>query len=175
MSIPATSFAMSGNLPAEDSVAELYDEMDLQQATQAYLWALPIVSFAQWQDAHEKVFGARSGDLVLYQTYEDKLGILTANATTPYIIAFIDLSKTGPMVLEMPPGNIAGGLGDFWQREMGVMGEMGPDKGKGGKYLIVPPGQEAPAAKGYYLIRATTMNVFIGFRTLDSDLQKSMA
>ena len=82
----------------------------------------------------QTVFGAHSGDLVLYQTYEDKLGILTANATTPYIIAFIDLSKTGPMVLEMPAGHIAGGLGDFWQREMGVMGEMGPDQGKGAKY-----------------------------------------
>lgn len=104
--------------------------MDLQQATQAYLWGLPLVSFAQWQYAHETVFGAHSGDLVLYQFYEDKLGILTANATTPYIIAFIDLSNTGPMVLEMPPGHIAGGLGDFWQREMGVMGEMGPRPGK---------------------------------------------
>jgi hypothetical protein len=175
MSIPATSFAMSGNLPAEDSVAELYDEMDLQQATQAYLWALPIVSFAQWQDAHEKVFGARSGDLVLYQTYEDKLGILTANATTPYIIAFIDLSKTGPMVLEMPAGHIAGGLADFWQREMGVMGEMGPDKGKGAKYLIVPPGKPAPESKGYLVVEATTMNIFIGFRTLDPDPDEAMA
>jgi hypothetical protein len=139
------------------------------------LWALPLVSFAQWQYENENVFGAHSGDLVLYQTYEDKLGILTANATTPYIIAFIDLSKTGPMVLEMPPGHIAGGLGDFWQREMGVMGEMGPDQGKGGKYLIVPPGQNTPEAKGYHVIQATTMNVFIGFRTLDPYVQKSMA
>jgi hypothetical protein len=175
MSIPATSFAMSGNLPAEDSVAKLYDEMGLQQATQAYLWALPIVSFAQWQDAHENVFDARSGDLVLYQTYEDKLGILTANATTPYIIAFINLSKTGPMVLEMPAGHIAGGLGDFWQREMGVMGEMGPDQGKGAKYLIVPPGKTTPESKGYFVVQATTMNIFIGFRTLDPDPDKGMA
>jgi hypothetical protein len=173
--LTATSVAMTGDLPAKDSVPKLYDEMDLQQATQAYLWALPLVSFAQWQYEHETVFGAHSGDLVLYQSYEDKLGILTANATTPYIIAFIDLSKTGPMVLEMPPGHIAGGLGDFWQREMGVMGEMGPDQGKGGKFLIVPPGQKAPATQGYHLIQATTMNVFIGFRTLDPDEQKAIA
>ena len=58
------------------------------------------------------------------------------------------------MVLEMPPGNIAEGLGDFRQREMGVMGEMGPDKGKGGKYLIVPPGQETSTKDGYYIINA---------------------
>lgn len=173
--LTSTQIPTTGDLPAKEAIPRLYDEMDLQQAAQAYLWALPLVSFAQWQHEQETVFGAHSGDLVLYQSYEDKLGILTANATTPYIVAFIDLSKTGSMVLEMPPGNIAGGLGDFWQREMGVMGEMGPDQGKGGKYLIVPPGQEAPAAKGYYVIKATTMNVFIGFRTLDPDLQKSMA
>ena len=170
----ANSFAMNGDLPAKESVARLYDELDLQQATQAYLWALPMVSFAQWQAVHEGVFGAHSGDLVLYQTYEDKLGILTANATTPYIIAFIDLSKTGPMVLEMPAGHIAGGLGDFWQREMGVMGEMGPDQGKGARYLIVPPGKDAPPAQGFFTIKATTMNIFIGFRTLDPDPQKAM-
>jgi hypothetical protein len=52
---------------------------------------------------------------------------------------------------------------------------MGPDRGKGGKYLIVPPGQKPPESKGYYVIPATTMNVFIGFRTLDPDVQKSMA
>src|SRR5271170_59735 len=151
MTMPANSLAQSGRLPAKGSVAKLYEEMDLQQATQAYLWALPFVSFAQWQDAHESVFGARSGDLVLYQSYEDKLGILTANATTPYIIAFINLSKTGPMVLEMPAGHIAGGLADFWQREMGVMGEMGPDQGKGAKYLIVPPGNAAQDSAGYLI------------------------
>jgi hypothetical protein len=173
--LTATSVAMTGDLPVKDSIPKLYDEMDLQQATQAYLWGLPLVSFAQRQYAHETVFGAHSGDLVLYQSYEDKLGILTANATTPHIIAFIDLSNTGPMVLEMPPGHIAGGLGDFWQREMGVIGEMGPDQGKGGKFLIVPPGQKAPTTQGYHLIQGTTMNVFIGFRTLDPDEQKAMA
>jgi hypothetical protein len=81
--LTATSVAMTGDLPAKDSIPKLYNEMDLQQATQAYLWALPLVSFAQWQYEHESVFGAHSGDLVLYQSYEDKLGILTANATTP--------------------------------------------------------------------------------------------
>ena len=175
MAIPANSLAKPGDLPSKDSVTKLYDEMDLQQATQAYLWALPFVSFAQWQDAHENVFGARSGDLVLYQSYEDKLGILTANATTPYIIAFINLSKTGPMVLEMPAGHIAGGLADFWQREMGVMGEMGPDQGKGAKYLIVPPGNAAQDSAGYLIVQATTMNIFIGFRTLDPNPEQAMA
>jgi hypothetical protein len=121
--LTATSITSQGDLPSKSEISKLYDEMNLQQATQSYLWALPLVSFAQWQHEHEHVFGANSGDLVVYKSYEDKLGILTANATTPYIITFINLSKMGPTVLEMPPGDIAGGLGDFWQREMGVIGD----------------------------------------------------
>ena len=50
----------------------------------AVLWALPLVSFAQWQAQQREVFGATSYDLVHYATYQDRLGILTANATTPY-------------------------------------------------------------------------------------------
>jgi hypothetical protein len=46
--LTSTSVAMEGDLPSKGSIPKLYDEMDLQQATQAYLWALPLVSFAQW-------------------------------------------------------------------------------------------------------------------------------
>ena len=43
-------------------------------------------------------------------------------------------------MIELPAGPTAGGVSDFWQREFGAMGEMGPDRGRGGKHLIVPPG-----------------------------------
>lgn len=130
---------MDGELPAKESVPILFDEMDYQQATQCYLWAFPLVSFASEMETQEKVFGATSNDLVLYNTYEDKLGILTANATTPYILSFFNLAKTGPMVIEMPPGAIAGGLTDCWQREIIAIGEAGPDKGNGGKFIFILP------------------------------------
>ena len=143
---------MDGELPLRADLGLVFNELDFQLATQAYLWALPLVSFAQWQAQHRDVFGATSYDLVHYATYQDKLGILTANATTPYTLAFIDLSQTGPVMIELPPGPTAGGLSDFWQREFGILGEMGPDQGRGGRHLIVPPGQEAPAPDG--LLRA---------------------
>jgi hypothetical protein len=69
----------------------------------------------------------------------------------------------------MPAGRTAGGLGDFWQREQAVIGEMGPDKGKGGKYVLVPPGIKDFKAAGYYIIPCATMNMFFGFRALDPD------
>ncbi|MCW2268909.1 DUF1254 domain-containing protein [Pseudomonas sp. JUb96] len=167
---------MQGTLPTPASVAKLYEELDYQQATQSYLWALPIVAFAEWQQAHEKVFGAKSGDLVIYDNYQDKLGILTANATTPYIISFVNLKETGPLVIDLPAGPTAGGVGDFWQRSVIDLGQTGPDKGKGGKYLLLPPGEKAPQdTQGYYVVEASTMNVMLGFRVLDPDLVKGKA
>src|ERR1700750_2048994 len=111
-----TKIDMSGELPSKASVPALFYEMDYQQAVQCYLWAMPLVAIQVMKDNQEKIFGAKSSDLVLYNSYEDKLGILTANATTPYIVAFFNVAKTGPMVVDMPAGHIAGGLSDCWER-----------------------------------------------------------
>jgi hypothetical protein len=167
---------MDGELPRREDLAVVFDELDYQLGCQAYLWALPLVSYAQWQLQHREVFGATNYDLVHYVTYRDRLGLITANATTPYILNFIDLGQTGPLVVELPPGPTAGGLSDFWQRECGILGEMGPDRGQGGKHLIVPPGQDPPDVdSSFYVHQATGMNVMFGFRTLDPDPQRSQA
>ena len=142
--------AFDGELPRREDVGLVFDELDYQMACQAYLWALPLVSYAQWQTQHRDVFGATSSDLVHYVSYRDRLGLITANATTPYTLGFFDLAETGPLVIELPAGPTAGGVSDFWQRECGVLGEMGPDRGQGGTYVIVPPGAEAPVVDGAY-------------------------
>jgi hypothetical protein len=173
---PIGDIPLSFGLPADkDTVARLYDEMDFQRATQAYIWALPIVGFAEWQASTRQALGAGDTDLVIYQSVKDKLGILTANATTPYIGGFPDLSKTGPLVIDYPNGATAGGVGDFWQRPITDMGETGPDKGKGARYLIVGPGQKVPDLKGALVIHSPTNNVFFAFRVLDPDPQKAKA
>lgn len=160
-------------LPTEKTVAALYDEMDFQRACQAYLWALPIVNIGEWQRAHETDFGAADGDILIYTTYRAKLGILTPNITTPYIIGFANLSRTGPLVIDYPPGLSAGGVLDFWQRPLFDMGQTGPDKGAGAKYLVIGPGQEAPNADGYSVYRSPTFNIGLGYRVLETDPDKA--
>jgi hypothetical protein len=161
---------LDGELPDRDDLPLVFDTLDHQLATQVYLWALPLVSYARWQQQHREVFLATDYDIVHYVTYADRLGLITANATTPYLVSFIDLSRTGPLVVEVPPGPVAGGASDFWQREFAILGEMGPDQGGGGKHLILPPGvEEPPLDDEYYVHRATGMNVMFGFRTLDPD------
>ena len=155
-----TAIKMDGELPARAAIAGLFAELDFQQATQSYLWALPLVSYAQWQGEFRDKLHAGNGDLMVLESYEDKLGVITANATTPYILGFVDLNQTGPMVVELPPGPTAGGVGDFWQRAITDMGQTGPDQGKGGKYLVLPPGHPEPSdADQYYPVSYTHLTL----------------
>ena len=161
--------------PTDETVKKLYDEMDFQRACQAYLWGLPFVSIAEWQNEHREVFGTGEGDFVIFTTYTDKLGILTANATTPYVFALANLAQTGPLVLDLQPGLNAGGISNFWQLNIMDVGAMGPDQCKGGKYLIVPPGNDMPDIDGYFMVRMPSQNFGLGLRALDPDYEKGLA
>jgi hypothetical protein len=157
-------------LPDQAAIDRLYETRDFQRACQVYLWALPIVAYAQWQNQHETVFGAGDGDIVKYVSVRDKLGLITANATTPYIIGFVNTARTGPVVIDAAAGEIAGGVGDFWERSITDIGVTGPDKGKGGRYLLLGPGQNAPAGlRVDYKVRSPTYNIFHAFRILTTD------
>ena len=155
--------------PSEKTVERLYDEIDFQRGCQAYLWGLPMVEMAEWQKAQKDIFKAGPNDFVTYENPVEKLGILTANATTPYMISFPMLKETGPMVFEIPAGPTAGGLLDFWQRPFSDLGQTGPDKGQGAKYLILGPGHRDLNPEGYIVVRSPTWNVFLGHRVLHPD------
>ncbi len=160
--------------PAKETVEKLYDERDFQRACQAYLWALPIVSFAQSQKVGREVFPeAGEFDLGLAIGYEAVLGVLTPNVVTPYMWNSPDLARTGPLVIEVPAGASAGMIDDFWQRPVTDLGLAGPDQGKGGKFLLLGPGQSLPQADGFIVVRSSTMNVMIVLRNLETDPTKA--
>ena len=118
---------LENGYPTDATVAKVFDDIDFQRACQAYLWALPLMAMEQWQSEHLSKFNAGKLDYVDYLTFQDKLGLLTANATTPYIMAFPNLKETGPLVFEVPAGPTAGGFTDFWQRPITDSGQTGPD------------------------------------------------
>lgn len=161
--------------PSKATVQKLYDEMDFQRASQAYLWGIPAVGLNEWRRAHYKVFGAKSGEMLSYLDFAEKLGILTPNYTTPYIATFIDLQETGPMVVELPAGLMAGMVLDQWQRVLADLGVVGPDRGQGGKYLILPPGHEPVKAEGYFVVQSPSRDVLAGVRLLGDDKEKAIA
>jgi hypothetical protein len=161
--------------PTDATAKKLYDDIDFQRACQAYLWALPLMGFQEWQREHRETFGTGNLDYVDYFNFTDKLGLLTANATTPYIIGFPKMKETGPLVVEVPPGAVAGGILDFWQRPLTDCGQTGPDKGKGGKFLVLGPGDPDLKPEGYYVFRSPTVNIMSGHRALDPDPAKAKA
>jgi len=74
---------LENGYPTAATVEKVFDDIDYQRACQAYLWALPLMAMQQWQNEHLVKFGAGRRDYVDYLTFQDKLGLLTANATTP--------------------------------------------------------------------------------------------
>jgi hypothetical protein len=157
---PIGTIEFENNYPTEESVDKLFDAMDFQRATQAYLWAVPAVSFESFRQGMKRDLGVGYNDFAIWDKYVDTKGLYyTANNTTIYSISQLDLGRDGLVVIDVPAGAVAGMLDDFWQRSASDIGLSGPDKGKGGKYLVVPPDYDGDLPEsGYYVIRATMNN-----------------
>ena len=153
------------------SIQALNNQLALQRAIEIYQWSLPLTTFGMWYNAHYEVYGANDFDFVEYESFNEKVGIVTANSSTPYIITWMDLSRTGPVVIDYPAGPSAGSIMSFFQLSIADLGFTGPDGGKGGKYLVIPPGYDAASldTDGYYIVHATTNKLFIGTRFLSPD------
>ena len=88
---------------------------------------------------------------------------LTGNTSTLYVFPDLDLEKDGPTVVDVPPGML-GAFNDAWFRYMQDVGPAGPDKGKGGKYLLLPPGYEGEIPSGYHVVQSRTYRVWTFMR-----------
>src|SRR5215470_7886873 len=163
---------MAENRPTPETAKLLRDELLFQRATQTYLWALPLINTLGMKVGSEKTFGVGYNVLPVWKKRLDaKTLVTTPNSDVIYAMSYLDLGKDGPMVFEAPPG-LQGILLDFWQRPIsgptiggrafaGDVGLPGPDAGKGGKFLILPPGYDEPEPEGYYVYRSGTYNVFV--------------
>lgn len=152
-----------------DASRRLFDEMDYQRATQAYIWSYPLVSITTWRDNQCAAFGLQKDtDFVVHKSLKEKRGIVTGNLTTPCILNFISL-KGGPLEISYPAGKTAGAALDFWQRPIFDLGVIGPDKGAGGTYILVGPGIDPATHKrdGAHVYQSKTTNVCVGLLILD--------
>ena len=178
-----TRFGTPANLPFAEKLATkgtvqtLHDELLFQRATQVYLWALPLINTLGMKTGSEKVFGAGYNVMPIWKKRLDaKTLITTPNSDVIYAMSYVDLGKDGPLVFEAPP-QLQGILLDFWQcpipvdggKFFGDVGLPGPDGGKGGKFLILPPGYAGEVPAGYYVYRSATYNVFIFLRSFYQD------
>lgn len=154
--------------PSNESVEKLYDTMDFQRACQAYVWGLPMLATEAFVQSFKTDLGGEWGDLIEVKTFRDRSFGITANATTDYMFTWVNLAETGPMVIDVPAGLIAGFISDVWQRAPADLGVPGDFKGKGAKHILLGPGQEIPAgANGHNVIRTKSNHNMILIRIVD--------
>ena len=125
----------------QELVSKLREEQLRIKATSAYEYALPIVGLEQWHQGFLQE--ARHGDWLVYDNRDSKIPIITANTTTPYVVTFLNLAEAS-YYIEIPAGPIGGLIIDIYQTPQSDLGIVGPDKGKGGKYLLLGPESQAP-------------------------------
>lgn len=152
-----------GGFPDQATTEKLYDNLDFQRAVQAYLLALPVVNQVGNRDAILQMGPANTTVPIWESMVDSRTTELTANNNTPYTWFWLDLRK-GPLVLEVPP-KVLGLVNDIWYKWNGDIGIAGQDKGKGGKYVIVPPGFKGDLPGGHYVIRTGSFSTWVAWRT----------
>jgi hypothetical protein len=149
--------------PSEATAALLYDHLDFLHGVEAFLGALPGASLAAARRGFLSV-GAEDNSFLLFSELMDSASVfLTANCDTVYFWGFLDLSD-GPMVIDVPsidaPSGILGTIDDMWFRWVTDFGLPGPDRGEGGRYLMVGPGYDGPLPdSGFHVAHVRTTRV----------------
>ena len=155
--------------PTPAATELLYNEMLFQRATQAVLWSMPAMTLWYMKKGSEALFGNGSNVLPIWKNrLNSKTLVSTPNSDVIYAMGYIDLYKDGPTVIEVPP-NLQGMLDDFWHRPLTDVGFVGPDKGEGGEYLLLPPDFEGEIPEGYFTFKSRTYNVFVFWRAFIKD------
>jgi hypothetical protein len=161
-----------GGYPTQATVDKAFDQLDVQRATQAYLEFMPMMSVNAIFASESKYYGLlNSSDVGVYvEPGVGKIGAigLTYNTESIYATASTDLKEDGPTVVETPP-NVLGIVDDGWQRWLTDLGNAGPDKGKGGKYLLLPPGYEGEVPDGYFVVECPTYRNWVMVRGFVED------
>lgn len=143
--------------PDETGIQTIWDEIDYQRATQAYLWGMPAVAMEGQLLMNKHFGGAGPYDTVMLYEPAAIAGMLTPNTSVAYAVTMANLLETGPLVLENPAGETAGIPMDYWQRWFGDVGLTGPAKGWDEKLLILGPGQDvSPGTEGHRVVRSLT-------------------
>jgi hypothetical protein len=152
-----------GGFPDAGSAEKLFDNLDFPRAVQAYLLGLPVVSQIANRNNTLTVGPANTTVPIWEEMVDARTVELTANNNTPYTWFWIDL-RDGPVVVEAPP-KVLGLADDIWYHWVGDLGVTGADKGRGGKYLLVPPGYKGKVPAGYYVLRPGSNTVWVAWRS----------
>jgi len=170
-----SAYQFERGFPAAGTAAKAYDTADLRRAVEAHKFFYGTVATeAVMQQG--LAAGARVNEIGTVMLTGPRQQFGAANADTPYAIATVDLKSAGPMVVELPPGPFIGFVDDHNMRWVQDMGTIGPEKGQGGKHLVLPPDYKGEVPSGYYAGRSKTWKVivFVRIMPVGGDIAKAL-
>jgi hypothetical protein len=140
--------------PDAATAEKVYENLDFMHGIEAFLYAMPGASVHALGMGCKSMGANNQTVLITEELMDSKSLFLTANTETIYNMTWLDLSK-GPLVVEVPP-DVLGIIDDHWFEYVCDTGNAGPDRGKGGKYLIIPPGYKGEIPDGYFVFHSKT-------------------
>ncbi|GAO44167.1 DUF1254 domain-containing protein [Flavihumibacter petaseus] len=148
--------------------ADAIEQAVYSRAFNAVIWGMPAVNFELMAESLSKAKGDFNQVVYWSKPVTAINQTLTPNPDVIYVNPFYDTRK-GPVVLEIPPASgissITGSIDDSWQLPIEDVGPAGLDKGKGGKYLLLPPGFKGKVPSGYFPLPVETYTGFVILRS----------
>lgn len=149
-------------MPSQDTVRKTYDFLDVARGAETFLNGIPAASVYALLEGFKEA-GVKPGELGIFEELMDARSLfLTPNSTTIYCMGEIDV-KNGPVVVEVPPG-VLGPVDDAYFRFVTDIGQTGPDKGRGGKYIFVHRDYKGKIPTGYFVAKTPTFRNLLFFR-----------
>ena len=150
--------------PYPETAEKVYDELDRMRGVDAFLKGIPGASIRALVEGVEDIGAVEAHQVAVFKDMMNANQLfLTGGNSSMYIFPTFDLERDGPTVVEVPAG-ILGMFDDAWFRYLEDVGPLGPDKAKGGKYLLLPPGYEGEVPEGYFVVKSPSYIVWGGMR-----------
>ena len=150
-------------VPTKETATKTQEFLFKARGVDAFLKGIPGASLQALVKGPIELGVNDNGKAAIFENLMDSHALfLTANTSTLYIFPYIN-TKEGPVVVEVPP-MMLGAFDDAWFRFVSDVGLAGPDKGKGGKYLVLPPKYKGEIPKGYNIIKPRTYSTWLFMR-----------
>jgi len=157
-------FEFKNGYPTAEATGKLYEFRMFSRAVESYLHFVTPMSMFYMEKGLNSFGVDASNKFLIYETLMDAQSLfLTPNTESVYGMQFLDLKRDGPTIVEAPPG-LLGGFSTMWQQSLLGIGPTGVDKGKGGRFLLLPPDYEGEPPAGYFTSKSPTYGVWLGVR-----------
>ena len=134
------TFRYFDGIPTPETATAIYNHLDYIRGVETFLNGIPAASLEAIRKSQEINSETHAHRVLIFDQLMDSNPLfLTGNTDTVYVSAILDLKKDGPTVIEIPPETGPGTVNDAFFRFVTDTGAPGPDRGNGGKYVILPP------------------------------------